>query len=198
MMLHLIHANWLWFFGALALGLPVGWLTFFRPATRWTFRPAHISVSAVTIGAILAIATAVPVRYGYIIDRGVILAILGTGGCFIGWALRDLAEFMPAAARPVGASAATTGSYLFRDAFAGMGAGTAYLRMPAANGSVSRERLEFSTRAIKPAPATGGYTFPRTLPFADATKSRRAGPVRGLRPHWSWPQESEPPAPPPS
>ena len=199
-MLYLLHTHWLIFFGALVSGLLVGWLTYLRPATRWNDRPIHVVVGTVAIGVVMAIATARLVRHGFILSLGLggADALFYAGGCFIGWALRDLTEFMPAAAHPVTtASVAMNGSYIFRDAFAGMGARSAYLRTPPTGGGVARERAVIGTRAHSQAPAPGGYTFPQTLPFANATTSRRAEPATGLRPHWSWPREAGPQAKPP-
>ena len=187
-MLYHLHMHWLWFFGALSLGIVVGWLIYQRAAIRSTLCPVLITSGAVAIGAIMAISQVVPGRYGYPLEFGVILTIMSAVGCFVGWALRDLAEFVPAAHPNATALPATNGSYLFRDAFAGMGAGTPYMRAPTAAGGVSRERLPLATGSVTQAPALGGYTFPRTLPFADATTSRRAEPVEGLRRHWSWPR----------
>ena len=90
------------------------------------------------------VAQLVPVRWGYRLEVGVVLAVIGAIGCFIGWVLRDIAEFTPAATRPATAAAgapsgaAETGSYLFRDALAGMGAGPAYMRATTGQGGQCR------------------------------------------------------------
>ena len=179
--------HWLWFFGALALGVVVGWLIYHRAAIRST-RPVLITSGAAAIGAIVAISQVGPGRYGYPLEFGVILTIISAAGCFVGLALRDLAEFVPAPQPNTAEMTATNGSYLFRDAFAGMGAGAPYMRTPTANGGVVRERLPLAIARVTQVPALGGYTFPKTLPFADATTSRRAEPVAGPRRHWSWPR----------
>ena len=188
-MLYLLHMHWLLFFGGLGLGIVVGWLTYLRAATRWTDRTVRIAIGAVAIGALVAIAKVVPGRYGFWLELGVVLAGFYIVGCFIGWALRDLAESTPATAKSsAAASAAMTGSYLFRNAFSGTGASTAYMRSPAAEGRIARERLAMVIKS--PAPAPGGYTFPKVLPFADVPTSWRAEPTTGLRRHWSWPRPS--------
>ena len=187
-MLYHLHMHWLWFFGGLSLGIVVGWLIYHRVAILSTYRPVLITGGVVAIGAILAISQVVLGRYGYPLEFGVILTIMFAVGCFIGWSLRDLAEFVPAPQPNTAALPAANGSYLFRDAFAGMGAGASYMRTPTAVGGVVRERLSLATARDTQLPALGGYTFPRTLPFADATTSRRAEPVAGPRRHWSWPR----------
>ena len=187
-MLYHLHMHWLWFFGALALGIVVGWLIYQHVVIQLSHRPTLITSGAVAIGAVVAISQVVPCRYRYPLEFGAILTIVSAVGCFVGWALRDLAEFVPSPKSNAAASPATSGSYLFRDAFAGMGAGTPYMRTPTAAGGVMRERLPLATARDTQVPAFGGYTFPKTLPFADATTSRRAEPVAGPRRHWSWPR----------
>ena len=189
----LIHAHWLLVFGAPALGLVVGWATYFRPAIRRSDRLIPIAIGAVVVIASVASAAAGPAGYVGLLPLVALLAIVYAGGCFVGRALRNLADFVPAMPAMT-ASGASTGSYLFRDAFAGTGGGTAYLRRPPAGGGVARERLTFDTGARAPAP--GGYTFPKTLPFTDATVGQRTEPLTGPRPHWSWPRDGMPPAPP--
>ena len=186
-MLYLLHTHWLWFFGAVAVGVIVGWLTYLRAATAWTDRPVHIAIGVVALGAVVAIAKVVPGRYGYWLELGVMFTVFYAAGCFIGWALRDLAEYMPAAAKP----GTTAGSYLFRDAHVGLATGDAYMRTAPSDGSLARTRLPMpaASDGFDKAPVPGGYTFPTTRRFADATTSRPAtGPAPGLRRHWSWPQ----------
>ena len=192
-MLYLLHTHWLWVFGALALGIVIGWITYLRAAPRWTDRPVHIAIAVVALGAIVAIAKVVPGRYGYWLELGVVFAAVYAIGCFIGWALRDLAEFTPAEATSgtakAGASAmtATAGSYLFRDALAGIATGAPYMRA-ASDGVPVRQPMVLDDAAAARAPAPGGYTFPTTLPFADATTRQAAASAPGVRRHWSWPR----------
>lgn len=189
-MLYHLHMHWLWFFGALAVGIVVGWLIYNQVAIRSTHRPVLTTGGAVAVGAVVAISQVVPSRCGYPLEFGVILTIITAVSCFVGWALRDLAEFVPAAKRNAPALAATNGSYLFRDSFVGMGAGAPYMRTSSAVGGVTRERLPLVSGSLAQAPASGGCTFPRTRPFADAPTSRRSEPMTGLRRHWSWPKQA--------
>ncbi|MCX8256448.1 MAG: hypothetical protein OTI36_20900, partial [Beijerinckiaceae bacterium] len=192
-MIHLLHTHWLWFFGALALGIIVGWVTYAIAATRWLDRPVHIAIAVVALAAIVAVAKVVPGRYGYWLDLGVILAVFYAIGCFIGWALRDLAEFVPAAttadATATAPARSATGSYLFREAHAGLATGCPYMRAGSTEGAPARQPLVFGESVLSKPPAPGGYTFPRTQPFAEATTSRAAAPAPGVRRHWSWPRE---------
>ena len=194
----LLHMHWLWIFGALWFGIALGWASY-RLAGRWTVRPAHVAIGAATAAVLLAIAHLLPARYGYRLEVGVVLAIVAAIGAFVGWALRDIAEYTPAATRP-GASALAastaaapaggpvTGTYLFRDALAGTGGGSPYMRTTRRTGQAgpARVRPVPSAASLARAPAPGGYTFPKTLPFADATTSRRQDSATGPRRHWSW------------
>ena len=187
-MSHFLHLPWLWLFGALTLGTVVGWLTHLPAMTRWDDRPLHIALGAVAIGALLVIAKMVPARYGYRLELGASLTLVGAIGCFVGWALRDLADFTPPATRHgKTASVAPTGSYLFRDALAGMGAGSVYMRATTGHAGPARVWMAPGPDALAQAPAPGGYTFPTMLPFADATAYRRSQATTGLRRHWTWP-----------
>lgn len=187
---HLLDMHWLWLYGALSLGIVAGWLAYaLLAAARSIARPTHLAIGAVAVGLLLIVARVVPARYGAPLEIGVILALAFAIGACVGAGLRDIAEFAPAATRPdTSASAAASGSYLFRDAFAGMGAETAYMRATTGRGSPApaRSRPVPSNASLARAPAPGGYTFPATLPFADATRRRDAA-QPGPRRHWSWP-----------
>lgn len=186
-MLYLVHTHWLLFFGALVLGIGVGWLTYLPTATRWTDRPVHIAIGVVAVGAVVAITEVVPGRAGYWLELGVNLVLVYAVGCFIGWALREFADYVPAAMPGSAASAAATGSYFFRDAHAGRGSVIAFMRRPG-DGGPARERLPLSTFSLAQAPEPGGYTFPRTLPVAGALAGApRTGLTRaGYYRHWAW------------
>lgn len=198
-MSYILHAHWLWLYAALAIGLIVGSFSY-RGATGRSDHLVRGVIGTAGIGAIVAIAAALQVRSGYPLAFGAILIAFYAGGCVIGRVLRELADFTPATVSPaLPPSAAVTGSYLFRDAFAGMGGNTAYLRMPATRGGVARERWTSSTAILTRAqtPASGGYTFPETpASFHKPAPCQRGGPASGLRPHWSWPRTKDPTTPP--
>ena len=191
------QSHWLFLFGAMSLGLLVGWQTYRRRTALRTDRFIQVGGGIAAFCTGMAIASRASVDYGSLLGFGAVLAMLYTGGCFIGWSLRDLAEAMPAAAlSSAGMPPAETGSYLFRDAFAGTGAGGVFLRTPHADGRVARERVEFHAREPARAPMPGGYTFPQTPPYSDIAMGGRTERSTGLRPHWSWSKDAGPQAPP--
>ena len=165
---NLLHMHWLWIFGALWFGIALGWATYRLAAARWSVRPVHVAIGAAVALALLVIAHLVPVRYGYRLEVGVDLAIVGAIGCFVGWALRDIAEFTPAATRPAApapgnSSEAVPGSYLFRDALTGMGAGSAYMRATtghAGHATAARARPVPSAALARPGSRAGRLYLP--------------------------------------
>jgi hypothetical protein len=88
-MSYFVTFHWMWFAGAVVIGLAMGWIAIVQRGTGLSKRAMQIGAAVLVLAVVLSAVRLLPGRFGYWLDLGLAMLSVYFVGCAIGSWLRE-------------------------------------------------------------------------------------------------------------